>query len=307
MSIPLRWLVAAGVLVLPLAAPPASFAQDELAYTLKYNSGQTVQPIFEGWSRNPDGSFAMHFGYLNRNFAEQLHIPIGPDNRIEPGGPDQGQPTFFYTRINRNLFTVTVPKDWGRKELVWTVTVRGKTERATGWLQPEWEIDPLGGAGGGGGRFNEARAKNQPPTIAVEAVQPVRLPDTMTLVAMSTDDGLPKPGTSRRNSNGRATPPTLQGSLVAPVNVPDLSGDARGGDRQSGPQGLSVSWMVWRGPASVTFEPQVATVQNGTAVVTATFTKPGAYVLRARATDTMFSAIEDVHVTADPAPAAGLP
>ncbi len=39
-------------------------------------------------------------------------IPVGPNNNIEPGGPDRGQPTFFYTRTNRNLFTVNVPKDW---------------------------------------------------------------------------------------------------------------------------------------------------------------------------------------------------
>ena len=64
----------------------------------KYNSGQDVQPVFEGWSRNADGGFAMHFGYLNRNWAEELAIPVGPDNSVEPGGPDRGQPTFFYTR-----------------------------------------------------------------------------------------------------------------------------------------------------------------------------------------------------------------
>ena len=42
-----------------------------------FNSGQTIQPFFEGWVRNADGTFEMHFGYLNRNYVEELHVPIG--------------------------------------------------------------------------------------------------------------------------------------------------------------------------------------------------------------------------------------
>src|SRR5262245_48136357 len=80
------------------------------AFACKFNSGQSVQPMFEGWSKNPDGTFEMHFGYLNRNWIQTPHLPPGPDNAIEPGGPDRGQPTFFYPRLNRSLFSVTVPK-----------------------------------------------------------------------------------------------------------------------------------------------------------------------------------------------------
>ena len=70
--------------------------------------GQDIQPVFEGWSRKPDGSFLMHFGYFNRNYVEQPSIPVGPNNSIEPGGPDRGQPTVFRPRTNRNLFSVPV-------------------------------------------------------------------------------------------------------------------------------------------------------------------------------------------------------
>ena len=78
----------------------------------------------------------MHFGYLNRNYVETPTIPVGPNNIIEPGGPDRGQPTFFYTRTNRNLFTVNVPKDWPvNRDVIWTLTVNGKTQKAFGWLQ----------------------------------------------------------------------------------------------------------------------------------------------------------------------------
>src|SRR5688572_21172815 len=62
---------------------------------LDYWSGQSVAPVFEGWEPNPDGSFNFVFGYFNRNHEEVLDIPAGPNNGIEPGGPDQGQPTVF--------------------------------------------------------------------------------------------------------------------------------------------------------------------------------------------------------------------
>ena len=114
-------------------------AQEQFTNNFKYNSGQSVQPIFEGWSWAADGSINLHFGYLNRNYVQQPAIPVGPANQIQPGGPDRGQPTFFYNRTQRNMFTVNVPKDWDRKrEVIWSVTVNGKTERAVGWLQPEW-------------------------------------------------------------------------------------------------------------------------------------------------------------------------
>lgn len=307
MSIPLRWLMLAGTLVFVLALPQGSDAQVELAYTLKYTSGQNVQPIFEGWSRNPDGSFSMHFGYLNRNFVEELHIPIGPENNIEPGGPDRGQPTFFHTRINRNLFTVVVPKDWDKKELVWTVMVRGKTEKAVAWLQPEWEIDPVGGASGGG-RDSDEQSENKPPAIAVDPIQPITLPNTLTLTATAADDGLPKPRT-RKPAVGQETPPILKAPTDAPVNVPDIP-SVRGGGADTRPQGLLVSWIVWRGPAGVTFDPRsvpLKDVKDGRAVVTATFTRPGEYVLRARANDGMLSARQDITVTVKGPPSSNRP
>jgi hypothetical protein len=233
---------------------------------------------------------------LNRNFVEELAILVGPANSIEPGGPDRGQPTFFYTRINRNLFTVTVPKDWGKQEVVWTLTAHGKTQKATAWLQPEWEIDPVGGAAGGG-RTSEELVKNRPPTITIGTVQPVTLPATLTLTATVSDDGLPKPGPStRKPAVGQETPPILQAPTDAPVNVPILSSDPRGGRANERPQGLTVSWIVWRGPAGVAFDTRAASVKDGKAVVTATFTKSGPYILRARANDGLLSAYQSATV-----------
>src|SRR5215471_5846052 len=110
---------------------------------IRYSSGQNVVPVYEGWERNPDGSFNMVFGYMNRNYEEQLDIPTGPDNNISPGNSDQGQPTHFYRRRQQFVFKIKVPKDWGRKDLVWTLTSRGKTEKAFGTLAPIWELGNL--------------------------------------------------------------------------------------------------------------------------------------------------------------------
>ena len=102
-----------------------------------FRSGQDVTPAYDGWEENADGTFNLVFGYFNRNWDEQLDIPIGPNNNLEPGSPDQGQPTHFFPRRNRYVFRVKVPKDFGKKELVWTLTANGKTNQTVGSLKPE--------------------------------------------------------------------------------------------------------------------------------------------------------------------------
>jgi hypothetical protein len=294
MVVYLRSIAAALVLVLGLV--PGASAQVEIDNNFKFNSGQSVQPAFEGWSRNADGSFNMHFGYLNRNWVQELSIPIGPNNSIEPGGPDRGQPTFFYTRTQRNLFTVTVPKDWGKKELVWTLTANGKTERAFGWLQPEWEIDPAGGAATGGQTSPELKG-NRPPSITVDAPTTAAVGQTITLNATVTDDGIPKPSAAKKPAVGQETPPALVASNDAPTNLPDLA-PARGqAPSPGGVRGPFVTWMVYRGPASATFGSRNIQVKDGKAPTTVTFTTPGEYVLVTRASDRVLFVDKQVPVT----------
>ena len=302
MSNTLKFLVAAGVIAGLLGVPQAAPAQlDHLPYMLKYNKGQNIQPIFQGWSRNPDGSYEMHLGYLNRNYLEELHVPIGPDNHIEPGGPDQGQPTYFYTRNNRQIFSVTVPADFGNQELIWTLTIRGKTEQAVGWLQPEWEINPETG----GRQLGDEARRNAPPALALNVPSSVALQDKLTLTANVTDDGLPTPRGSRQLQRNRAVgqeiPPILvppEGTPEPPTNLPQLNVNARGRQsRPSPPEGLSVSYIIWRGPAAVTFDPMFATVEGGSATTAVSFSHPGDYVLQARAHDGARSTYEFIDVT----------
>ncbi|PYR37344.1 MAG: hypothetical protein DMF89_19445 [Acidobacteria bacterium] len=291
-ALPLVVLMLSGAATAQSAAQKADGA---LSGNIKYNSGQSIQPIFEGWTRNADGGYQLWFGYLNRNHVEEIGVPVGPNNRIEPGGPDRGQPTYFYTRFNRQLFSVTAPRDFGEKaQVIWTVAANGQTERAVGWLRPDWEIAPPG-TGTGSGRGGEA-AQNQPPTLTVSGATTARVAAPFELTATVTDDGLPPTrGRSRdRTPNPRRAPafdnPEFKSTV--PTNVPQVERpvpprvDAR----------LQVTWLVWRGPASVTFNPPVAGADEGKAVVTATFTKPGDYILRARVTDGAASTMRDIKV-----------
>src|SRR5262245_6996765 len=76
-----------------------------------FSRGQNIAPVYEGWERNGDGSFTLVFGYFNRNWEETIDVPVGAENTLEPGGPDQGQPTHFLPRRNRFVFRARVPKD----------------------------------------------------------------------------------------------------------------------------------------------------------------------------------------------------
>lgn len=262
--------------------------------------GQNVAPAFEGWEEHPDGSFSMVFGYFNRNWEEQPDIPIGPANMIEPGSPDQGQPTHFFPRRNKFVFRVPVPKDFGNKEVVWTLTVHGKTEKAYGTLKDDYKIDKrvlqtnthmnLGVRDYP--KFDEDMAENEPPVVRVEGDRrTVNAREPLALTAIVTDDGRLK-------------------------RIPQGGGL----DSDTTALGLRVTWFVYRGPADkVTFAPEQLTVYqdkkvggnspwspgwnppplpvDGQFPVTVTFGAPGTYVLRVLAHDGGLDAAKDVTVT----------
>src|SRR5687768_15583955 len=70
-------------------------------------TGEAIYPAFEGWGPHKDGTNVLLPGYFNRN-KEAADVPIGPDNRIEPGGPDYGQPTHFHSGRQWGVFAITV-------------------------------------------------------------------------------------------------------------------------------------------------------------------------------------------------------
>jgi hypothetical protein len=250
---------------------------------IRFDSGQSVVPYFEGWIRNPDGTFDLVFGYFNRNWKQELAIPTGPNNKVEPGGPDAGQPTYFLPRQQRWMFRVRVPADFGKGEVTWTITANGRTEKAYGTLLQAEEISDRVVMSNGG--YDPGRDDpNEPPSIKIASPQTATVGAPVTLTAIVTDDGLPKP----RPVSSAARPTTTTGAFGAQVN-------SSGGTR---PRGLTVSWSQVRGPAKVNFEKTgTIPVTNGQAATNVQFSQPGTYHLRVRANDGALSRTFDVIVT----------
>jgi hypothetical protein len=171
---------------------------------LTYTKGQTISPAYEGFEVNPDGSYNLLFGYMNRNWLQEIDIPPGPDNFFSPGIEDQGQPTHFLPRRNRFIFKVRVPADFGDKEVIWTLTHQGVTKRAYATLRQDLLIDNMVIASEtgalGAGRSDPETRSNVAPMIEIEGsmTRSVLVGQPVTLVARVTDDGLPITGAVRR-------------------------------------------------------------------------------------------------------------
>jgi len=301
-----------------------------------YSSGQSVSPAYEGWMPNADGSFSMYFGYMNSNWLEEFDIPVGAANAIEPGGPDQGQPTHFYPRRSPFLFTVRVPKGFGTRELTWTLTTHGRTEKAFASLKTDYQIDPQVISTEVGGDFGSLRDElrtNVPPELRLETQkdQTIKVAQDLTLVAFAGDpdnlparrDGRPQP----RNASGKPTaadPPAATAAArpaaATPTNLANLIYRPPSSLVPSSGPGLRFSWIVYRGKASaVTFTPDQMKAwtdtrayanspwsppytiplppPDGKWIAQVRFAEPGTYVLRAVASDGSLFTYDNVTVT----------
>jgi hypothetical protein len=245
------------VLAVCLATGWRASAAQELLSPVRA-AGQTVTPVFEGWYRNPDGTYSISFGYFNRNASEVLDVPIGPDNNIAPGDPNQGQPTHFRPRRHWGVFAVTVPADFGDRKVVWTLRVRGETYAIAGSLKAQWEIDAIRGEAGSGNtppvlKFDAGGPEGRGPRGIQGATHRATVGQPLALKVWASDDG-----TAWRNigSEGRAGVP------------------------------VSLTWFKHQGLGEVVFsDASPRTDANGLATTTATFREPGEYVLRVRAND----------------------
>jgi hypothetical protein len=247
-----------------LVAAATAAAQQQVPVEPAHDSGQSVTGAYEGWFANADGTFSLLFGYYNRNNKQELDIPIGAENQIEPGGPDQGQPTHFLTHRQWGVFTITVPKDFGSKKLIWKLVANGKATQIPAGLDALWELSP----------FKDA-TDNTPPFI-----------------------GFAETGPFVQGPRGQSA--TLSTTLANPVAlnlwVADDANVSPGATRPKTPP-VTLSWSKFRGPGTVTFandKPAAEeasfkgppkTVFSGKAVTTASFSEPGEYVLRVQAND----------------------
>jgi len=301
--------IIAGILLTVLCANPV-FAQT-------YSKGRHIEPAFEGWRPNDDGTFSMMFGYMNENWEETPDMPVGENNNFSPGDMDRGQPTHFLPRRNRFTFEVAVPSDWGERELVWTLNVNGVERKAYATLKPDYLVDNMiiaseTGSLGAGTSSPESRA-NVPPVVTVQgdSIRAAAVGEALNLRTQIADDGLPKP-TDLVEEARRFVELTEGGSLAAAF----ITAEAIQKRRLMSPpinvtvnkvNGLFYSWNKWRGPGDVTFDPPQVKVWEDTRTsanspwgalwlappipedslyeVTAMFSEPGEYILWGRADD----------------------
>jgi hypothetical protein len=231
-------------------------------------TGQGVTAAYEGWFYSKDGSISLLVGYFNRNQKQELDIPIGPNNRIEPGGPDFGQPTHFLPGRQYGVFAIRVPKDFGAKQLTWTLTVNGQTNAIPMHTKPDWVVEP----------FEDAGSKNTPPVVRFQ-------PDGKAFTG-------PPAGVATTLTAALAEPLTLTAWVVdeaAKLNVVATTPRrVRGSSDAAVPPPISIAWSKYRGPGTVTFaavKPPIDKDAGGKAVTTATFSAPGEYLLRAQIND----------------------
>jgi len=309
-----RWKVAASLGLAAAAIGLAALETLNAQTRYMYLRGQSVSPAYEGWWPNEDGSLKLFFGYMNSNWEEEFDIPIGPANNIEPGGPDQGQPTHFYPQRNPFLFTIDVPADFGTRELIWTLTTHGRTEHAYASLKADYRIDPQvisTEVGGDNGSLRDELRTNIPPVFTIEGSKQrtARVGQAIELAVTANDpDNIP----ARRRRPQEA--PALSTELLY---RPQSSVVAASG------AGLRFSWIVYRGPADkVTFDPVQMKTWTDTRVYAnspwsppwiipepppgnrwvsqVTFTQPGTYTLRGVASDGGMFTYENITVTVNP-------
>ncbi len=250
-----------------LASAAALLTAQSLPLEPAHESGASVTGAFEGWFKNPDGSFNLLLGYYNRNQKQEVDVPIGPENRIEPGGPDRGQPTHFLAGRGWGLFAIKVPSDFGDNKLIWTLAANGQTTVIPASLKPDYEISPL----------VEAAVGNTPPVLSFEDNGP----------SVQGPQGL----TAERTAKVRSP-------LTLTVWVSD---DAKfttsSGARPRNPTApVTLRWIKYRGPGNVVFSadrPEVEKIErkgvaapfSGKASTTVTFSEPGEYWLHVTAND----------------------
>ena len=252
-------------LFLIAAASGALACAQSLPLEPQHEAGVGVTGAFEGWFKNSDGSFSLLLGYFNRNQKQELDIPIGPENRIEPGGPDRGQPTHFLPGRHWGMFAVKVPADFGKNKITWTIVANGQTLVIPASLHTDYEISP----------FQEAAVGNTPPVLGFEERGPtVQGPQGLT-AERTAKIGTPLTLTVWVSDDGKLT----------------TSSGAR--PRNLGPP-IALTWTKYRGPGQVTFtrnKPEVEILErkdpalSGKATTAATFSEPGEYILHVAAND----------------------
>jgi hypothetical protein len=233
--------------------------------------GASITAAYEGWFQNPDGSRMFLIGYFNRNTQQELDIPVGDNNRIEPGGPDMGQPTHFLPGRQFGMFAVPVPKNFSPQDkFTWTLFANGQTTSIPFRENTDYVVSP----------FSEVAVNNTPPVLRFEQGGPGIQGPIATLAAA----------------------PSRMASVSAPLAVTVwVSDDMKFTSGTSAPLNanrppVTFIWSKYRGPGTVTFDKVRPAVEKlpadsanaaftGKATTNVKFGMPGDYVLHLTVND----------------------
>ncbi len=245
-----------GVIGVTLGATPAAAQAPRTVREF----GAPVNPMFEGWYRNPDGTATILVGFFNQNLKQTVELPIGELNRFSPGPEDRGQPTHFPPGRSWGVLTIHVPGDFDG-DLTWTLTANNQPASIPVHLRPPYFVEPL----------KDAANNNQPPVIRFAP------------------DGEPFTGPPVGIAH------TLTARVGTPVELRVWTSDVK---PEAEPEGfgspfavvkvLTLRWHLHRGPADVAFAEPVQEFEDSAdqnPTTTATFSVPGEYWLRAEALD----------------------
>ncbi len=263
-----QWLC--GVLLLAGGALASAQQAPTLPYEPPKQFGASVTGAFEGWFDSADGTHNFLVGYFNRNLKQAQDIPVGLNNRIEPGGPDMGQPTHFEPHRRTGVFIVPVPKTFSPdQKLTWTLTVNGQTTQIPLRLHRDYNVNP----------FSEIAANNTPPIVRVAGGAAIQGPVAHLSKApvMTATVGAPLSLTASVDDDGKFSSATM--ALVTDNRSP-----------------VNLRWKKFRGPGTVTFEPADLKLEvakggkvnqpfSGTGTTSVKFSAPGEYALLLLATD----------------------
>jgi len=238
--------------------------------------GGSITPVYEGWFDNPDGTHTFLIGYFSRNTEAEIDVPIGPNNRFEPGNPDMGQPTHFLPSRRYGMFTVTVPKEFTpQQKISWSLTVSGVTTSIPFYMSPDYNITPSQSS-------EEATdgGYNLPPILRFDPAGPAFPgPVATPLKAVLRTASVAKP---------------MSLDIWADDDAKHTSGS--GTPLRTAPPPVTLTVSKYRGPGTVTFSdtrPKMETLKggklgepySGKASTSVTFGEPGEYMIHVTAND----------------------
>jgi hypothetical protein len=263
-------LILAGLCAAATVAAGAVLVAQRLPDAPAKGFGTSITGAYEGWYDNPDGSHTFLVGYYNRNVRQAMDIPIGPNNHIDPGGPDMGQPTHFLPGRQTGVFSITVPKSFAKdQKLTWTIVANGEPMTIPLRMNVDYNVSP----------FTGLEIGNTPPALRLfdEKATPIQGPVAFISKAI-------------------ARTASVASGLVIPLWAED---DAKYSSGTNAPMTtarppVSVSWAMYRGPADVKFDSgkletlkggKVDEPYSGKMTTTAKFNMPGEYFLEVTGND----------------------